>query len=359
MSEGRVVGVPQRRASLRRASVRLALAFGVAGAGLGCGAASDSAAPLEKPAPAPPVAYERPAYERVSDTGIYADLGANLVARGFEAFTPSYPLFADGAEKRRFVSLPPGSTIDTSDLDHWVFAVGTRFVKEFWLDGVLLETRLVERYGDGANDYFMGAFVWSEDGSDAALAPNGAEDVLGTAHDAPAQKQCTACHNGEAGRVLGFSALQLAHAKSDAAELTLATLVARRTLSDAPATLDFQAPGDGATAAALGYLHGNCGHCHNLHGTSWPDTQMVLRLDVEETVADQTALFRSVVGAKVQYFRGADVHLRVAPGDPNASALVVRMQARGSDEQMPPLATEIPDAVGVAAVSAWITSLGE
>lgn len=359
MNPGRVVGMPQRRASLRRAPVRLALALGLAGAGLGCGTSSDPAAPLEEPQPAPPVAYERPAYERVSDTGIYADLDAKVVAHGFEPFTPSYPLFSDGAEKRRFVSLPPGTTIDTSDIDHWVFPLGTRFVKEFWLGGVLLETRLVERYGDGANDYFMGAFVWSEDGSDAELAPNGAEDVLGTAHDAPAQKQCTACHNGEAGRVLGFSALQLAHTASNTSELTLATLATRRKLSEPPATVQFHAPGDGATSAALGYLHGNCGHCHNLHGTSWPDTQMVLRLDVEETLAEETALFRSVVGAKVQYFRGGDVHLRVAPGDPSASALVVRMQARGNNEQMPPLATEFPDDAGIATVSAWIASLGE
>jgi hypothetical protein len=34
---------------------------------------------------------------------------------------------------------------------------------------------------------------------------------------------------------------------------------------------------DPATTAALGYLHANCGHCHNQNGTSWPDTQMMLR----------------------------------------------------------------------------------
>ena len=41
--------------------------------------------------------------------------------------------------------------------------------------------------------------------------------------------------------------------------------------------------GAAATAAALGYLHANCGHCHNQNGTSWRDTQMVLRSVVADT----------------------------------------------------------------------------
>src|SRR5688572_32754644 len=36
-------------------------------------------------------------------------------------------------------------------------------------------------------------------------------------------------------------------------------------LSDPPIG-DFPAPGDETTSAALGYIHANCGHCHNEHG---------------------------------------------------------------------------------------------
>jgi hypothetical protein len=33
------------------------------------------------------------------------------------------------------------------------------------------------------------------------------------------------------------------------------------------------------------------------------------------------------------------------------------MSARGNDDQMPPLATELADSAGLATVGAWITSL--
>jgi mono/diheme cytochrome c family protein len=49
--------------------------------------------------------------------------------------------------------------------------------------------------------------------------------------------------------------------------------------------------------------------------------------------------------------------VRVAPGLPDASAIVARMSTRGTDDQMPPLATEFVDPDGVAAVRAWVASL--
>ena len=40
--------------------------------------------------------------------------------------SPRYPLWSDGAEKQRYLSLPPGTQIDTSNMDDWKFPVGTR-----------------------------------------------------------------------------------------------------------------------------------------------------------------------------------------------------------------------------------------
>ncbi|MEP6653286.1 MAG: hypothetical protein ABJA82_08005 [Myxococcales bacterium] len=48
---------------------------------------------------------------------------------------------------------------------------------------------------------------------------------------------------------------------------------------------------------------------------------------------------------------------RVTPGDPDASALVARMQIRGTDDQMPPLATEVVDPTGLGLLRRWIASL--
>jgi hypothetical protein len=318
---------------------------------LGCG--GEAAAPL------PPAPYARPEYQRLSETGLFSDIAALKVGAGTLAFEPTHKLWSDAAAKRRWVRLPAGTKIDTTDMDHWVFPVGTKVWKEFSRDGVLLETRLIERYGEGPEDYWFGAFVWNGDGTDAALAIDGAHDVNGGTHDVPSQKDCGLCHRGEAGRVLGLSAIQLSRARGTGEGPTLADLAAMKLLSAPPESPEtgFAAPGDPQTAAALGYLHANCGHCHNLHGTSWPDTQMVLRLKVTERDPATSELYGSVVDTPLQYWRGGAITLRVAPGAPDASAILARMSARGTKDQMPSLATELTDPDGLALVRAWIAAL--
>ena len=51
--------------------------------------------------------------------------------------------------------------------------------------------------------------------------------------------------------------------------------------------------------------------------------------------------------------------VRIAPGDPEGSAVYRRMMVRGPLVQMPPLATEEPDATGLAAVGNFIAALGQ
>lgn len=300
-----------------------------------------------------------PEYTRLSETGLYSDMAAFALAEPVTPFEPTHKLWSDGADKSRWIALPEGGVIDTTDMNRWVFPVGTRLWKEFSLGGARLETRLIERYGPAPTDYWMGAFVWDTEGSDAYLAEDGAENLLGTEHDAPARDRCPACHNGEPGRVLGFSALQLA---SSPLELDLARLVAEGQLSSPPsAGATFAVPGDSAAAAAFGYLHANCGSCHNPRGTAWPDTQMLLRLEVAAEAVQTEPVFDSVVGQRLQYYRDGDgaITQRVVPGAPESSGLLARMEVRGPMEQMPPLATERVDEAGVEIVTSWIASLPE
>jgi hypothetical protein len=306
--------------------------------------------------------YPRPTYQRLSETGFYSDPATKTLAPSLRWFAPRYALWSDAADKQRLIALPPGTRIDTSDMNHWDFPVGTKVWKTFSRAGKPLETRLIERYGAGPEDYWMASFVWAADLSDATLAIDGAVDVNGTDHDAPAAKLCGSCHRGDKGRVLGFSALQLAHAPDSGAlpapELTLAELERLDLISRAPpAGARYVAPGDAPTQAALGYLHANCGHCHNELGTSWPDTQVVLRLDVDEHVPAETGIARTTIGRALQYWRHPTLRTRVVPGDPDNSALYVRMRERGSRNQMPPLATKHVDPAGLALIAAWITSL--
>ena len=310
--------------------------------------------------PPPPVAYPKPVYGLLSETGLFDDPTIRRVTTQAMAFEPTYRLWSDAATKRRWVRLPPGTRIETADMDHWLFPIGTKLWKEFSLDGVLLETRLIERYGDGPEDYWFGAFVWNAEQTDAALAPDGQADINGTAHDAPAQDKCGACHRGDLGRVLGLSALQLSRPPGGAqAGPTLVELAARDLLTVPPPAEQppYAIPGDATAVAALGYLHANCGHCHNENGTSWPDTQMVLRLGTGEHDVATSGLYRSIVGHALQYWRGGAITERVVAGYPEISAIVARMSVRGNDDQMPPLATELVDPEGLAAVRAWIGAL--
>jgi hypothetical protein len=288
--------------------------------------------------------------QRLSDTGLYADHAARTLAPGVMAFTPSYELWSDGAEKQRWISLPPGTRIDTHQPDHWLFPVGTRVWKEFRRGGRRLETRFIERTGSGPNDYWMGAFVWDEAGRDAVFARDGASNVLGTDHDVPDARRCASCHGSEPGRILGFSAVQLA---GRASPPSVATLSAQRRLSHPPAELPSLAAG---AAAALGYLHANCGHCHSEQGLAFRDVDLLLRLSARTSSAEASNAYRTAVGRPMLRALGGAA-LRIAPGRPADSGLVERMRSREPTRQMPPLGTEHAHEAGLALLADWIGEL--
>jgi hypothetical protein len=304
--------------------------------------------------PPPPQPYPRPRYVHLAETGLFADPATRALVPGLLEFQPNHVLWSDGAAKRRWVSLPPGQPIDSDEPDRWRFPIGTKLWKEFSVGGVLVETRLVERYGPGPEDFWMGSFVWNAEQTDAVFAENGQANINGTSHDAPAQKHCWSCHLGEPGRSLGFSAVQLS---GDGPGVRLSTLAASGRLTTPPPRTDFRPPGDVPVAAALGYLHANCGHCHNPSGTSWPDTQMNLRLSLADATPEATATYRTTIGKKLQYFRHPTLTERVVAGDPESSALFARLKVRMEKVQMPPLATEVVDPVGVELVQRWIAGL--
>ena len=282
---------------------------------------------------------DQPSELRLSQLGLYRDIERKVLAGDVREFEPAHPLWSDGASKRRWLRLPAGARIDSSDMDHWRFPAGTMLFKEFSREGRRIETRVIARTGCADTDTWMGAFVWNDDESDALFAPEGVRDARGTRHDVPPAASCATCHDGEPGRVLGFSAVQQ----------PLAPALSHPMPSFAP-------PGDAVTAAALGYLHANCGHCHNPNGSARPDTDMDLRLSIADRSPADAGAVRTTVGQPLRYYRSS-LTSRVVPGDPDRSALLHRMRERGTRSQMPPLATEAVDPVGVALVQAWIDSL--
>src|SRR5688572_17338840 len=103
----------ERAASPVRASdcARALLALAAGLTGLACGSAPE-------PPAGPPPAYERPEYTRLSETGLFAAAGAQALAQNVSAYTPNYALWSDGADKSRWISMPEGGWIDTSDMNH-------------------------------------------------------------------------------------------------------------------------------------------------------------------------------------------------------------------------------------------------
>ena len=121
-----------------------------------------SAASVAAPAPAtsPP--------QTLRETGLYLPGTGLVVDPAHLAFSPQYPLWTDGATKRRWLSLPPQTFIDASRPNAWDFPVGTRLWKEFSV-GRAVETRYIERLADGQWRY--ATYIWNETGTDATLAP--------------------------------------------------------------------------------------------------------------------------------------------------------------------------------------------
>jgi hypothetical protein len=269
------------------------------------------------------------------------------------SFRPLYTLWSDAAEKDRYVSLPAGTTIDTTDPNHWIFPVGTRAWKSFTRDGVLVETRLLEKTsaGDGGTAWSMRTFVWNAAHDGVEEVMDGLPDALGTAHDVPSQRLCTRCHGTDSSDVLrGFGAIQLNHALGG---VTLSTLRTEGLLSADVDPTEAVVPGDDVTRTALGYLHANCGNCH---GGAEPIMGLRLWIDVGLATPDMTGTYMTAVDVTGTW-SAAGVTARVEPGNPDASAIAYRMGMRAEMISMPPIASEDVDPTGTAAVRAWISSL--
>ncbi|HEY1958105.1 MAG TPA: hypothetical protein VGH28_20940 [Polyangiaceae bacterium] len=288
----------------------------------------------------------------LADTGLYSDFASRTLAPGIVEYTPRYPLWSDGAEKKRYLLLPPNTQIDDSDMDNWVFPVGTKVWKEFDVGNVAVETRLLWKVGD--TTWWEVAYAWNQAGTDAVAAPDGGVDALGTNHDVPSQQDCAACHANVRDVLIGVSALQLGATDGDG---TLAALADAGALAKAPVAYD--APGAGVTKDALGYLHANCGHCHNgdwASPTLQKQTNLRLRLSVSDVDPSAVPAVKTATCLPMKHLVPPDVVYALVPGDPDASGIAARMNRRDSFG-MPAVCTKEVDEAGVATVSAWIASL--
>jgi glucose/arabinose dehydrogenase len=296
-------------------------------------------------------------------TGLYGDFAERRIACGVEAYKPAYELWSDGAEKQRYLRLPPGTKLDVSDAEAFVFPVGTQLWKEFrvTLGGVSrpAETRLLQKSAQG---WLYTSYVWNADSESALQQNDGVTDWLGSGHSVPTRDQCRECHAGRSDFALGWDLLLLGEGAQglSASELLRRDLIVGRSAADVLAP---RVPGSELERAALGYLHVNCGvSCHNQSvEASAHDTGLFMRLN-EAGLASvhDTALLKSALN------KLPSIHAKlpaggpfydIRPGDPAHSLVLARMSVRGDETQMPRIGTRRVDAVGVELVTRFIAGM--
>jgi hypothetical protein len=302
--------------------------------------------------------------DEIECIGLFSDVSKRKLAAGVRPFQPAVPLWSDGAAKQRWVFLPAGKKIDSSDAGEWKFPVGTKMFKEFGYDSTgPVETRLFQKVRD---DYWLRTtYVWNA-AHTAAKREDAARDIDvggGRLHHLPSGRECDQCHDGRQDSVLGFEAVSLGTA--GASGLSLHALVSEDLLTEPPAREDLEIGDDGTgmSAPVIGWLHINCGvSCHNDDQNSEAfSTGLRLKLDPGlldgRSSADFSAI-KSTVGVKAKTLQWAD-QTRIVPGDPDNSLLykLVSQRGGGKNNQMPPIASLAADEEFVDVIATWIRSL--
>jgi hypothetical protein len=299
-------------------------------------------------------------------TGLYSSWASKTVATDLTQYDPGLHLWSDGADKTRWIYLPAGQKIDTSDMDEWTFPVGTKIFKEFRLalGDASTETRIETRmlWKQAANTWYRTTYLWTPDGvTDAVELTSGELDAAGTGYEVPNQDECNQCHNGRIDGVLGFEAVALS--SPEASGMTIETLTTNGLITDPPdAALTI--PGDPTESAALAYLHMNCGtSCHNRGNGQAEPTKFFMRLDVATLSTVQTTdTYTTGWGVPTVNFNIPFVTTtyRLLACNTGSSCVYYRASHRDNVDgtpfgvQMPPIDTHKVDEAGITTIAAWI-----
>jgi len=331
------------------------------------------------PSPPPPIMYGGPIPAKLSETGLYSDFQKKTIAENVAGFTPQYPLWSDGARKQRWIYLPPNTQISTKDPNRWVFPVGTKLWKEFSFQGRRVETRYFEKVteGEDLSNWYYGTYAWNESQDEAVVvSPLGRDDAAptgyaGVDHRIPSHGECFLCHGRGGDPILGFDLIQLSTEKDPHAlhkeiagpgALTNADLQERGKFTHSiPTDLKITASSPEGRAA-MGYLHGNCGHCHNPSGVA-KGSFFFNRFQYPVKRESQNAVFKTGVDEMTFKFHvpgrfpGLN-SFRIQAGSPKGSAVIWLMSHRSKfAAKMPPIGTSVVDEDAVLLLKRWIRDL--
>ncbi len=297
--------------------------------------------------------------QKFSETCLAKSTSKHLVSGTISEFTPKYELWSDGAEKKRWIYLPKGSTIDNSDNSKWKFPVGTQIWKEFSRDGKKIETRLLIKVnsGTGPGAWEFVTYKWRADGTDAILFLDGEKNALLTQHDIVAVNRCTTCHAGASDFPLGLDALQLSQNNK---------FKLNSSFFSNPSNQVFEIQGSATSKAALGYIHANCGSCHNPNGSA-KGLGLNFSHNLDATSLETENFYIATVNKS-----NLSGSIYVSPKNSQGSLIRNRMSVRtptgtpaiapgsnppASVRQMPSLGTDELDPLGLQVIENWIHEL--
>ena len=285
---------------------------------------------------------------RLSETGLFADLGSLQPAEGVVPYDVNVPFWSDGAGKQRWMALPgranhnfaqaSGGGAIHARADGWSFPDGTVFVKHFEKDGARLETRVLQLHEQLG--FVAATYVW--DGDDAVLSHE-PKSVHGWT--TLATQDCGVCHNENAGFVLGVNAQQL-NRDDQLARLTKLGMFATPPDGPQPRLVapDSDAP---LEQRVRSYLDANCAQCHRPGGVlAGFDARFATPLDKQ-----------NLIRGAVQHHRDDMPRVKklIEPKRPDRSMILQRLAT--NEKRMPPLGVDVHDERAIAMLREWIESL--
>ncbi len=348
----------------------------------------------------------------LAQTGVFDDWRRLTPGKNLVAYDVNVPLWSDGANKQRWIGVPPGEAVECTDGGKFRFPAGTVFVKHFALATDRrqperrrpLETRVL--VVDPQGRVHGAAYRWSADGKRTRRLTFGETETIDvTVADGSVRQQvwqypgrfdCLMCHNDVSGYVLGFKPKQLAGQGSglrvqdsgetgQGAEVSGQQSVAIHQ-PDAPARESSAPPptvagGELARLMACGviregghgqalaqivplvpledegaplaervrsYLDVNCSVCHNPGRYFSAFDARYERHPMEQGIIEGPSYFHADHGGAMRI---------VKPGSVQLSVVHMRLSSRDPHLRMPPLGTTVVDEQARRVIAAWIESI--
>ena len=295
----------------------------------------------------------------LSDTGCVDPVDITQTYAGLLPYDINALFWSDGAVKDRYIGLPNATTIARTADDDWDFPNGTVIVKNFRLQGNLIETRHLMRHPDGVWAGYT--YEWNAQQTEATRVRGGKiVNIGGQDWIYPSEGQCMECHTSAAGFALGPETAQLnrdftysvtqriANQLETIDHVMMFTSPLPGPASGLPALTNPEDTNATLNDRARAYLHTNCSQCHRPAGPTPSTMDLRYTTSLSNTNACDVVPLEGNLGI-------ANARL-IAPGE-SARSVIIERASRRDSHGMPPLGSSLIDTTGVTLLTNWINGL--